>query len=57
MSKNTTAIQRGAMLAKEKISHGKKIAGEIGVIKIDNPNRAQRRAAKKQKDQDVSGKK
>jgi hypothetical protein len=47
MSKNTTAIQRGALLAKHKIASEQKQGAAIGFVKIDRPNRAQRRAAKK----------
>ena len=48
MSKNTTAIGRGAVLAKKTFTDRKKKAASIGIIKIDKPNRTQRRAAKKQ---------
>lgn len=48
MSQNTTAIQRGAMLAKQQIAAQKKEANALGTVKINKPNRAQRRAAKKQ---------
>lgn len=48
MTQNTTAIQRGAMLAKQQIASQQKHAAKTGMVKIDKPNRAQRRAAKKQ---------
>lgn len=48
MSQNTTAIQRGAMLAKQQIATQQKQASVSGMVKIEKPNRAQRRAAKKQ---------
>lgn len=48
VSKNTTAIGRGAVLAKKTFTDRKKKAASIGIIKIDKPNRTQRRAAKKQ---------
>lgn len=48
MSKNTTAISRGAVLAKQTIAQQAKAAQAKGMVKIDKPNRAQRRAAKKQ---------
>lgn len=48
MSINSTAIQRGGMLAKQAINASKKQAQQAGVVKVDKPNRAQRRAAKKQ---------
>ena len=48
MSQNTTAIQRGSMLAKQQIASQQKQAAKTGMVKIETPNRAQRRAAKKQ---------
>ena len=48
-NKNSTAIGRGAMLAKVKIASSSKEAGTVGTVRVDTPNRAQRRAAKKQK--------
>jgi hypothetical protein len=48
MSQNTTAMQRGGMLAKHQMASQKKKANAAGIVKIDKPNRAQRRAAKKQ---------
>lgn len=48
-NKNSTAIGRGAMLAKVKIASSSKEAGTVGTVLVDAPNRAQRRAAKKQK--------
>ena len=49
MSQNTTAMTRGGMLAKHKIASQRRQAAATGIVKIDKPNRAQRRAAKKQK--------
>lgn len=49
MSQNTTAMQRGGVLAKHQIASQKRQANATGIVKIDKPNRAQRRAAKKQK--------
>ena len=46
--KNTHAIQRGAGVAKLQIDQRQKQAQAAGVVKIDAPNRAQRRAAAKQ---------
>ena len=48
MSQNTTAMTRGGMLAKHQMASQKKQAAATGIVKIDKPNRAQRRAAKKQ---------
>lgn len=48
MSQNTTAMQRGGMLAKHQMASQKKQANAAGIVKIDKPNRAQRRAAKRQ---------
>jgi hypothetical protein len=47
MSQNTTAMWRGGVLAKHQIATQKKQANAAGVVKIEKPNRAQRRAAKK----------
>ena len=46
MSQNTTAMTRGGMLAKHQIASQKRQANAAGIVKIDKPNRAQRRAAK-----------
>lgn len=48
MSKNTTAIARGATLAKQTLTQQAKAAQLVGKVKVDKPNRAQRRAAAKQ---------
>lgn len=48
MSKNTTAINRGATLAKHTLTQQAKSAQLVGRVKVDKPNRAQRRAAAKQ---------
>ena len=53
MSQNTTAMQRGGMLAKHQIASQKRQANAAGIVKIDKPNRAQRRAAKKQKQEQL----
>jgi len=48
MSKNTTAIGRGALLAKMKIAAVTKApAAESKIVRVAKPNRAQRRAAMK----------
>lgn len=48
MSINSTAIRRGALLAKESIAKTQRQAiAAVGKIKIAEPNRAMRRAAKK----------
>ncbi len=45
---NPTRVHREAMIAKQRQQQQLKESMGIGVVKIDNPNRAQRRAAKKQ---------
>jgi len=48
MTLNTTAIRRGSALAKHQLAERAK---QGHPIEIDNPNRAQRREAKKQANQ------
>jgi len=45
---NPTRVHREAMNAKQRQQQQLKENMGIGLVKIDNPNRAQRRAAKKQ---------